>query len=99
MKHKGMSQHRFKQNPLEEKFAKKWEEMNTINHSIGNNLLDYMLAEDNNRPQGEVKRRDRVVAATVVQWLGSPVGQNFLNEVLKGNIKNNIIHEDYRGVK
>jgi hypothetical protein len=95
MKHKGMSQHRFKQNPLEEKFAKKWEKENTINLYV--NLLDYMLAEDNNRPMGEVKKRDRVVAATVVQWLGSPVGQNFLNEVLKGHIKNNIIHEDYRG--
>ena len=93
MKHKGLHQNRLNQNPLEKKFAKVWDEMNTKNP--GYNTLDYMLAEDNNRPQGEVKKRDRVVAATVIQWLGSPVGQNFLNEVLKGHIKRNVIHEGY----
>lgn len=94
MKHKGLHTHRLSQNPLEKKFAKAWELHNNINQN-GYNVLDYMLAEDNNRPQGEVKKRDRVVAATVIQWLGSPVGQNFLNEVLKGHIKHNVIHEGY----
>ncbi len=90
MKHKGMSQHRFAQNPLEKKFAEAWNKQNTLNR-IGSNLLDYMLAENPNDPRGEVTDRDMVVAATVVQWLGSPVGQGFLNDVLRGHIKKNVI--------
>jgi len=83
MKNKGLHQHRFNQNPLEKKFAAAWEKENTLN-SVGNNLLDYLLAKDN-RPdqQCEVRPRDRVVAATVIQWLGSPVGQYFLKDLLK----------------
>lgn len=87
-----MHQNRFRQNPLEERFAKEWDKMNTLN-PLGNNTLDYMLAENNNRPMGEVKKRDKIVAATVIQWLGSPVGLNFLNDVLKGHIKHNVIQE------
>ena len=87
-----MSTHRFAQNPLEKKFAEAWNKQNTLNRE-GNNLLDYMLAENCNDPRGEVTDRDTVVAATVIQWLGSPVGQSFLNETLRGHIKGNIIHE------
>lgn len=94
LKHKGMSTHRWEQNPLEKKFAKEWDKLNTINR-VGSNTLDYMLAKNNNHPEGEVTKRDITVAATVIQWLGSPVGQCFLNEVLKGHIKNNIIHGGY----
>lgn len=85
MKNKGLSQHRFKDNPLEKKFAEKWEEINTCRFSgklDGLGTLDYLLAEDNNRPRGEVTDRDRLVAATIVQWLGSPVGKGFLRDVI-----------------
>lgn len=82
MRNKGKSQHRFKQNPLEEMYATAWEEINTDRYGH-NTTLDYMLAEDNNRPCGEVTDRDRVVASTVIQWLGSPVGQNFVKDVLE----------------
>ena len=77
MKNKGLSTHRFKQNPLEMKFALEWETMNANR----NGTLDYMLAGKTNRPDGEVTDRDRVVAATVIQWLGSPVGQCFLRDI------------------
>ena len=80
MRNKGLNQHRFKQNPLERIFAELWEEINERNR-IGYGILDYMLAETTNMPNGEVTDRDRIVAATVIQWLGSPVGQAFLNEV------------------
>jgi hypothetical protein len=87
MKNKGKSQYRFKDNPLEREFAKSWEEMN-IDHAgrlDGKGTLDYMLAEHINDPRGEVTSRDRMVAATVIQWLGSPVGQSFLGQM--GNIR------------
>ena len=84
MKNKGLSQHRFKDNPLEEAFAMAWEKANTNFYGKlnGRGYLDYLLAKDNNRPEGEVTPRDREVAATVIQWLGSPVGQIFVEEVL-----------------
>lgn len=49
----------------------------------GRGTLDYMLAEIPNEPRGEVTARDRVVAATVIQWLGSPVGRCFLRDMLE----------------
>lgn len=76
---KGLHQHRFSQNPLEEKFAKAWEKLNPKG---SNNNLEYILALNNNRPRGEVSDRDRQVAATIIQWLGSPVGRNFIKDVL-----------------
>jgi len=79
MINKGLRQHRFKQNPLEWKFAEMWEYLNIKNDGRG--VLDYLLAEDINRPCGEKTDRDKMVAATVIQWLGSPVGQNFLEQV------------------
>jgi hypothetical protein len=33
-------------------------------------------------PLGETTERDRIIAATVVQWLGSNVGMSFLHEAL-----------------
>jgi hypothetical protein len=86
MKNKGRSQYRFKQNPMEKAFARAWEKQNVnmLNGRLdGSGTLDYLLAEDPNRPMGEVTERDREVAATVVQWLGSPVGENFVIRVLK----------------
>lgn len=37
----------------------------------------------NGKDPAEVSDRDREVAATVIQWLGSPVGNNFLRELLE----------------
>lgn len=81
MKNKGRFIHRFKDNPKEEIFAKAWDRQNSFPNSESRQTLDYLLAEDVNRPMGEVTNRDRQVAATVIQWLGSPVGQSWLMEV------------------
>ena len=83
MKNEGLHQYRFKQNPLEEQFALAWEEKNLNLHGQedGRGTLDYLLADDPNQPCGEVTERDRIVAATVIQWLGSPVGQGFIDDV------------------
>ncbi len=78
MLNKGRSQYRFKQNPEEKLFAEEWERENSDG---GKGILDYLLADDPNLPRGEVTERDREVAATIIQWLGSPVGQGFLEDV------------------
>lgn len=85
MINKGKHIHRFKQNPLEQQFAELWEEGNSGKR--GRDVIDYLMAEDPNSPMGEVTKRDREVAATVIQWLGSPVGQNFLARILGIQIK------------
>ena len=79
MRNKGINSNRLKREPLEQKFAKLWEKDN--HRKIGNGILDYLLAQDPNYPRGEVTPRDREVAATVIQWLGSPVGISFLEEI------------------
>jgi len=84
MFNKGLHQYRFKQNPIEKKFALAWEKRNVsafTGDPDGRSTLDYLLAKDCNFPAGEVTKRDRVVAATVIQWLGSPVGQGFLADI------------------
>ena len=64
-------------NPKEVIFAKHWESANTGTSST----LNWLLGPHNQ--QVEVSGRERIVAATVVQWLGSPIGFNFLEEALK----------------
>lgn len=74
---KGLHTYRFKENPEEERFAKAWEQQN----EYGSNLA-YLLhvGEQRGRPP-EPDDRDHTVAATVIQWLGSPVGQWFLRDL------------------
>ena len=83
LKHEGRQPYRLKNNPMERAFARAWKERNTVAPGMmGHGILDYLLADDSNRPLDEVTERDASVAATVVQWLGSPVGQCFVRDVL-----------------
>ena len=77
MKNKGLHQYRFKDNPLEKAYAEQWEKDNKEGR-----ILDYLLAKDPNYPKDEVTDRDIEVAATVIQWLGSPCGQSFVEDVI-----------------
>lgn len=82
MHNKGKAQYRFDNNPVEKIFAELWEKENLsiYGKSNGSGILDYLLANNPNRPDGEVAERDREVAATVIQWLGSPCGQGFIRK-------------------
>ena len=72
MIHEGFFIHRITQNnPREFAFYDKWWEENK-----GNRPLIYELIPD-------ATERDCRVAATIIQWLGSNVGQSFLQEVQK----------------
>lgn len=82
MKDKGFNSHRLKKSIYERAFAKVWAEYN-CDPSGEVQLVECLLAH-----KGEaVSDRDRQVAATIVQWLGSSVGMDFINEVF-GKIRN-----------
>lgn len=76
LQHKGLKPYRFNDNPHEEIFAEEWEKL------AKNDLLGYILSVDN-RKDGVESQRDATVAATVIQWLGSPVGWSFLRETVE----------------
>ncbi len=73
MAHEGKSIHRLKQNPIEKLFHNNW-----IREQEQGHILQYLLGDDNRR--AHLAERDELVAATVIQWLGSPVGQGFLRD-------------------
>lgn len=76
-KHQGLATHRLEDNPLERKFAEAWE----IVQQQGN-ILNYLLSLTNDPQKTTTTDRDIRVAATVIQWLGSHVGQEFLRYIL-----------------
>lgn len=73
----GLHFYRYEQNPLEEKFAIAWQREE---QGLSRHTLEYLLGDGQSTETPS--SRDEKVAATVVQWLGSPVGQNFLLQVL-----------------
>jgi hypothetical protein len=80
VKHRGLHFHRLEKrrgNPEEVAFSEAWEKENERG-----NVLAYLLqcGSQNGRPP-DPSERDASVAATVVQWLGSPVGRQFLEDL------------------
>jgi hypothetical protein len=72
-KHKkeaGLHRNRLTQNPEEKRFVDAWEK---------SNVLRYIL-DPNNRGVTP-SDRDEQVAATIIQWLGTPVGRAFLQDL------------------
>lgn len=85
---RGLHTGRLSQNPIERALSDGWaEEVVSVSPINKNTLLDGLLelqGRENNRPLGYATERDHVIAATVVQWLGSPVGFYFLQRALEG---------------
>ena len=83
---KGYRFERTKDNPREEAFYKQWLEENDPCRGInyGNGILqDLFIEEIPNQLFGrryiiEINNRDRMIVATIIQWLGSNVGMGFL---------------------
>lgn len=76
MDHVGLNAHRLNDNPEERRFAEAWRGMQA------GRLLDWLLTGIDQRGYPDcASTRDEQVAATVVQWLGSPVGQGFLRDL------------------
>lgn len=82
----GHNVNRYQREPLEHRFAKYWQRENDRSHPT----LGYLLGDGNNCvPTSD---RDELVANTVIQWLGSHVGQCFLNSVLCNTCTEDLDH-------
>lgn len=75
----GLHADRFGREPEERRFAEAWDAINRRLGVVQVRTLEAMLG-DGLRP-AEVTARERQVAATVIQWLGSPIGQEWLRQL------------------
>lgn len=78
IKHEGISIHRLNREPKEAAFAAAWKD-----RAPGS--LGYLLCGQDRRLH-DYSQRDATIAATIIQWLGSPVGQNFIDEVRESKL-------------
>lgn len=72
---RGLHVHRLTREPEEKRFAEAWDATNRLGHTLA--YLLHTGDQGGARPP-DPSDRDHDVAATVVQWLGSPVGQSWL---------------------
>ena len=83
----GKNTHRFKTNPLEKRFADLWEQHNMQGHT-----LEYILSDTLNERM-PVSEDTEIDVATMMQWLGSPVGQCLLSDALGVGVYKHITRE------
>ncbi len=72
-------------NHKEKIFAENWKVWNDIKQNTSEHpVIQHILSHDDecDKTVPDISQRDVVVAATVIQWLGSNVGQEFLIECL-----------------
>lgn len=83
-RHQGLNTARLSSNPLERRFAEEWQGENERSRGPigGPDTLDYILHQGDQRWPMPCSVRDREVANSVIQWLGSPVGESFVRRVL-----------------
>ena len=92
-KFKGFSAHRYNREPLEKLFAECWQEENT-QLAVRNCTLDHLLQKM--VTNGDIYYAERQtkeihkIPATLIQWLGSSVGQGFLRTVIEKAMKQKI---------
>lgn len=79
MLNKGKSRDRLKYNPEEKVFAEAWDAVNRGPTEMGVRTLDALLGDGTRDRVPTAEERE--LAATLIQWLGSPCGQFFLNEL------------------
>jgi len=88
-------------NPVEQAFIETWHEEHDRRDLLfellrveceaddpdreGGGLLGNPLGFFHKYPLGDVTDRDRVVAETVVQWLGSNCGRDFIRQALRAS--------------
>lgn len=79
-----INKHRLEINWLEKEFHDKWLDFNE-----NDEMLRYILDPDSHKNNGcfVVPEHDKQVVLTMMQWLGTPVGQGFLSDVLGVELK------------
>lgn len=84
-KFRGKSTHRLADNPREKIFSDAWvKENKPANYPLVKySLLEQLLSDDGGKTKADVSDRDEMIAATVIQWLGSPVGYQWLVETMR----------------
>lgn len=82
-KFRGKNTHRFSVNPIEKIFSDLWAEENErwIKNGLRGSVLQYILSEDGGKTVPETSDRDEMIAASVIQWLATPIGKSFLAEL------------------
>lgn len=91
IKHEGLSTHRLKSNPREHVFAEAWKELNgdfaarSSTWGVGrHSTLEHILCSNaDGNVTRDLSQMEATTAATVIQWLGSPVGWSWLTETIK----------------
>lgn len=78
----GVNAQRFGREPLEKLFAEEWDNRNKSTHGRSP-TLPYLFDPDDQQSPLEPTDIEYILAATVIQWLGSPVGQGFLEDVFQ----------------
>lgn len=100
---KGYGFERTEHNPREKAFYEQWlkenEPLAHINHGHGL-LQDLFIEIDKDYPFlkkwiTEITNRDRMIAATVIQWLGSNCGMSFLDEALR-KVNYRIVQDEFK---
>lgn len=73
---RGNNSHRFRDNPEELRFAVAWD---AENGGQAEAIIRALLGSDSYGCS--VSDEERIAAASAIQWLGSPVGQSFLEKL------------------
>lgn len=91
--HVGLFPDRLEHNEREKAFHDQWlkENIESAGVNYGFGILQDLFFERSGNPMGmmgtkcleRISERDRMIVATVIQWLGSNVGMCFLNEALR----------------
>ena len=79
---KSNKEYRFKDNPKEEEFHNKFFEMFKNNMAANNALSAIVFGWSNDRqnyPKEILSEREEDICINIIQWLGSPVGEGFLD--------------------
>jgi hypothetical protein len=89
IRHTGWKVERCRWGLLERIFAERWRAENVRDRYTAGGILQQLFMRQEGesrwywRPRLLINRRDSMVAATVVQWLGTNVGYGFLTECLR----------------
>ena len=74
-KHEGWASYRLAQNPSESRFAQEWQAWQDKHNVL-------QLIKGRGKLHADLTEEEIAAAASAIQWLGSPLGQCFLREVL-----------------
>lgn len=79
---KSNKEYRFKENPKEEEFHNKFIEMFKNNGMANKSLSAIVFGWSNDRqnyPKEILSEKEEDICVNIIQWLGSPVGEGFLD--------------------